>query len=196
MADVVLSFAGWRSPNNAVHRAIRELRPGDELKFVHEDRQWKLLDAKRRQVGRMAQKWVVPAGLDVVSAAVHGLFARWAKDGKDDEYARRLRSDSWEVVVPRLVLAPTKRRVDWPMNGSCLRSPGICSFANLNLDSVTATQGIYLIWHGAGRDPKGSEVGARAVRVGQADTGTKRGSAGGTTERMRKSCGTAGLGSL
>ena len=113
MADVVLSFAGWRSPNNAVHRAIRELRPGDELKFVHEDRQWKLLDAKRRQVGRMAQKWVVPAGLDVVSAAVHGLFARWAKDGKDDEYARRLRSDSWEVVVPRLVLAPTKRRVDW-----------------------------------------------------------------------------------
>ena len=106
MADVVLDFSGWKSPQNQVHRAIGELEPGGPLALVQQGSQWKVLDKKRRQVGRMARKWVVPEGMEILRADVHGVFARWAKDQKDEQFAGRLRSDSWEVVVPRIVLTP------------------------------------------------------------------------------------------
>ena len=39
MQDVVLSFAGWRAPHSAAHRAIDALAPGDPLFLLHEDGQ-------------------------------------------------------------------------------------------------------------------------------------------------------------
>ena len=106
MQDVVLSFAGWRPAHSKAHRAIATLVPGDELSLSHEDGQWKVFDKNRCQVGRMAKKWTLPNGMSIDQAVVQGIFTRWDKDEKDEERRQRLRSETWEVVVPRLTLSP------------------------------------------------------------------------------------------
>ena len=67
---------------------------------------WKMVDGKGRQVGRMAGKWSVPAGMTIAKAVVGGIFTRWAKDESEKEWKQRLRCDTREVVVPRLTLTP------------------------------------------------------------------------------------------
>ena len=104
MEDVVLSFAGWRAPGSKVHRAISALRPGDPLSLMRERDEWKLLDKKGRQVGRMAKKWFLPNGMRIAQVQVQGVFTRWAKDEQDEKLRKRLRSDTWEVILPQLVL--------------------------------------------------------------------------------------------
>ncbi len=111
MEDVVLSFAGWHPRDTGVHRAIDALSPGDPLSLSHENGQWKILDAAGRQVGRMARKWSLPEGMRIANATVHGIFRRWADDGKDEEFRKNLRADAWEVVLPRFLLAPERATV-------------------------------------------------------------------------------------
>ena len=105
MANVVLSFAGWRSPESKAHRAIAALQPGDTLSLLHNDDHWTVFDTKGQQVGRMARKWSMPNGMRIAKAVVHGIFTRWASDESDEEHKQRLRSETWEVVVPQLMLA-------------------------------------------------------------------------------------------
>ena len=107
MADVVLDYAGWRPPQHRVHRAIAELEPGDPLSLVREDDRWSVLDRQRRKVGQMARRWTLAQGMAILSAHVHGIFMRSTKDPKDEGFASRLQSDTWEVVVPRIVLTPS-----------------------------------------------------------------------------------------
>ena len=102
--DVVLSFAGWRKPGHRVHRAVAALKPGDPLSLSQENGRWNVFDASGHKVGRMARKRTVPVGMDIAEARVHGIFTRWKTDGNDEEHRKRLRSESWEVVLPRLVL--------------------------------------------------------------------------------------------
>ena len=104
MENVVLSFAGWRAPGSRTHRAIAALSPGDSLSLLQANDHWKVVDSKGRQVGRMAKKWSVPDGMTIANAVVGGIFVRWAKDESDVERRRRLRCETWEVVVPRLTL--------------------------------------------------------------------------------------------
>ena len=105
MGDVVLSFAGWRPAGSKVHRAISALTPGDRLSLLHEEGQWKVLDDEGSEVGRMARKWAVRNGMSIDSAVVQGIYTRWAKDEQDKERKQRLRSETWEVVVPQLMLS-------------------------------------------------------------------------------------------
>ena len=105
MGDVVLSFAGWRPAGSRVHRAISALTPGDRLSLLHEEGQWKVLDDEGSEVGRMARKWAVRNGMSIDSAVVQGIFTRWAKDEQDEERKQRLRSETWEVVVPQFMLS-------------------------------------------------------------------------------------------
>ena len=107
MENVVLDFAGWQPPGHQVHRVIEELQPGDPLLLVSRGNQWLVLDEKRRQVGLMARRWSVPEGTEILRADVHGVFTRWANDQKDEQFAGRLEMNSWEVVVPRIVLTPS-----------------------------------------------------------------------------------------
>ena len=106
LGDVFVSFAGRKAPGNRTHRAIAALSPGDPLSLVQASGHWKVVDGNGRQVGRMAKRWSVPAGMAIAKAVVGGIFTRWAKDESDEEWKKRLRCDTWEVVVPRLTLTP------------------------------------------------------------------------------------------
>ena len=108
MADVVLSFAGWSTVNGNAHRAIARLEPGAPLSLMCEDGKWGIFDQDGNPVGRMARKWSPPAGMAVDRATVQGIFTRWAKDEADEEHRQRLRCETWEVVVPKLQLAPRR----------------------------------------------------------------------------------------
>ena len=105
MSDVVLSFAGWRPTQSSAHRAIAALAPGDPLSVSYKDGQWKVLDRDGHQVGRMAKSWTLPHSMVVDQALVRGIFTRWADDEDDEERKRTLRSETWEVVVPKLFLS-------------------------------------------------------------------------------------------
>ena len=105
MADVVLSFAGWRASNSEVHRVVAAVAPGDPVSLLHENGQWKVFDRQGRQVGRMARRWSLPDGMTIVQAVVQGVFTRWARDAADEEHRQWLRSDTWEVVVPQITLS-------------------------------------------------------------------------------------------
>ncbi len=106
MQDVVLSFAGWRSPRSQTHRAIAQLEPGDPLSLVHSNGYWELRDSAEQPVGRMARKWTPRQDMKIISASVHGIFRRWATDGSDKDFRARLHADTWEVVVPKIVSRP------------------------------------------------------------------------------------------
>ena len=116
MQDVVLSFAGWRAAKSKAHRAIAiaALVPGDPLSLLREDGQWKVFGHDRHQVGRMACNWVLPSGMSIAQAVVQGIFTRWAKDESDEERKQKLRSETWEIIVPQLTL---KYEQSPPKNG-------------------------------------------------------------------------------
>ena len=52
----------------------------------------------------MARKWYPPHGMCIDKAIVHGIFTRWAREEDDEDNKQRLRSETWEVVVPQLIL--------------------------------------------------------------------------------------------
>ena len=108
MGDVFVSFAGRQAPGSRTHRAVAALSSGDPLSLVQAGGHWKMVDGRGRQVGRMAGKWSVPAGMTIAKAVVGGIFTRWAKDESDKEWRQRLRCDTWEVVVPQLTLTPVR----------------------------------------------------------------------------------------
>ncbi len=105
MGDVVLSFAGWSPAHSRVHRAIAALSPDDPLSVLYEDSQWKILDHKGQQVGRMAKNWTLPSNMAIDHALVRGIFTRWADDQEDEDFKQRLRCETWEIVVPQLFLS-------------------------------------------------------------------------------------------
>ncbi len=102
MEDVWMDYAGRRVPESTVHQAISALSFGDELSLEQSDGRWELRDHTGCAVGRMAQNWSDSADGKVISASVHGIFTRWASDVKNETYAERVETDSWEVVVPQL----------------------------------------------------------------------------------------------
>lgn len=100
MGDVWISFAGRHSRESSVHHAISTLNFGDDLSVIQVDGRWELRDRTGQCVGLMARNWIGRNKAKVIRATVHGIFTRSKSDETDEEYVSKLRSDSWEIVVP------------------------------------------------------------------------------------------------
>ncbi len=105
LRDVFLSFAGYRRPEDPVHRAIGALSPGDPLQVRVLPNRWELLDGNGTVVGRLAGGFEGPPDMRCISAEVLAI-ATWDRDSSEPEYRDGLLSDRWEVVVPELVFEP------------------------------------------------------------------------------------------
>ena len=103
--DVFLSFAGYRQPSHPVHRAIASLSPGDKLGVRVKSNRWELLNKRGIVVGRLAGRFMPPAGMRCAFATVLSIV-KWDKESSEPEYRSRLKSDTWEVVVPEVVFVP------------------------------------------------------------------------------------------
>jgi ATP-dependent DNA helicase RecQ len=100
--DLMLSFAGWKDANSAVHRAIADLRVGDPLTYVEDERGIRLDDAVGTTVGRLARHFQPPRGMRCVTARVRAVLV-WRKRDSSPEFQDRCRTERWEVVMPELV---------------------------------------------------------------------------------------------
>ena len=105
LKDVVLGFAGNRPPDDAVHRAITALSPGDPLQVRIESERWELADANGTVVGRLSGSFSPPTGMRCTYATVMAIII-WDKENSGPAYQPNLRSEKWEVVVPELVFEP------------------------------------------------------------------------------------------
>ena len=105
LRDVFLSFAGYKRPDDPVHRAIGELSAGDPLQVRVGSNRWGLLDRNGRVVGRLAGGFEAPSGMRCISATVLAIVT-WDRERSEPQYRDRLLCDRWEVVVPELVFEP------------------------------------------------------------------------------------------
>ena len=108
LGDVFLSFAGYRGPDDRVHRAIAGLSPGDLLQVRTGSNRQELLDQSGTVVGQLAGGFEAPRGMRCAFATVLAI-STWDRERSDPEFRDRLRCDMWEVVVPELVFEPAKR---------------------------------------------------------------------------------------
>jgi ATP-dependent DNA helicase RecQ len=102
LGDVDIGYAGRKSANHAVHRAIAALTSGDALQFRKDQDHWLLLDTRENIIGRLARAFMPPPGLQIIGARVAAIIIRERKD-TEPEYLDLIRSERWEVVVPELV---------------------------------------------------------------------------------------------
>ena len=106
LGDVWIDFAGRHPSDSSVHDAIAALSFGDDLSLTRTDSRWEIRDRAGGCVGHMAQSWHDSTDLNVLHATVHGVYKRWKSDVSVEGFAERLKSDTWEVVVPKLLLQP------------------------------------------------------------------------------------------
>ena len=105
LRNVFLGFAGYRSPDHPVHRAIAALSPRDLLQARPGTNRWELLDRNGTVVGQLAHGFEAPAGMQCAFATVHAIVG-WDRESSEPQYRDGLRCDAWEVVVPELVFEP------------------------------------------------------------------------------------------
>ena len=105
LKDVFLSFAGYRSPNHPVHRAIASLSPGDRLDVRSRSGRWELMHEKGMVVGKLASNFKGISDMNCTFARVLAI-ATWDRARSDADYRGRLKCDKWEVVIPELVFEP------------------------------------------------------------------------------------------
>jgi ATP-dependent DNA helicase RecQ len=108
LSQVVLGFAGRRNPRHPIHRSIARLSPGDALHVRVDEDRWRLLDNDGAAVGQLARKFRPPQAMRCVSARVASI-ATWNRELTEPQFRSGTRCETWEVVVPDLVFAPTKR---------------------------------------------------------------------------------------
>jgi ATP-dependent DNA helicase RecQ len=102
LKDVDLSFAGRRSPHDAIHGAIAAIGVGDALQLRSTQGKWGLFDHQGRQVGRLAKSFSPPEGMSLERVGVTAVIRRY-RDDSAPEYRTTIRCDEWEVVIPEMV---------------------------------------------------------------------------------------------
>ncbi len=98
--DLFLDFAGRHAPDHAVHRALRAIRPGDEVMLRQTGAGIGLLTRDGVQIGRLSERaaseWRERL-IAVRGARVLGLMERRAEDVLEDDFRKRLACDRWEI---------------------------------------------------------------------------------------------------
>jgi ATP-dependent DNA helicase RecQ len=107
LKDVDLSYAGRFPQANAIHATLAALQPGDALSLDMQDRKTLLKNGQGRVVGRLAQGYQFPSGMDCHAARVAAILVRREQDS-DKDYRDHLQCARWEVVIPELIFAPPK----------------------------------------------------------------------------------------
>ncbi|MDE0300417.1 MAG: RecQ family ATP-dependent DNA helicase [Candidatus Poribacteria bacterium] len=105
LREVFLSFAGYKRPSDAVHRAIAALSPGDPLQVRAGAKRWEILDSNGLVVGQFAAGFKPLDRMRSTRAKVFAI-ASWDRERSEPQYRDRLLCDDWEVVVPELVFKP------------------------------------------------------------------------------------------
>ncbi|MCY4100380.1 MAG: ATP-dependent helicase, partial [Rhodobacteraceae bacterium] len=106
LKNVNISFAGFKNPNNRIHKAIADLAIGNSLKIKFgKDNKWVVMDANNQLVGKMAGSFQPRNGMRIKSARVFAIVG-WCRELSKPEFQARLQSENWEVVLPEIIYEP------------------------------------------------------------------------------------------
>ncbi len=106
LKDVDIGYSGSHNPSHPIHAAIAGLREGDTLNLLAMQNRYLLTDGDGVVVGKMSASFTPE--LDHAQYTVAGVIVRYRTDVKNDRlFAGRIKCAQWEVVVPRMTLAPT-----------------------------------------------------------------------------------------
>ncbi len=103
MGQVFIDWAGRLRTGDASLHAIAQARTGDPVTLSQQNGRWWVKDRQGRRLIGMKSGWAVPDGRRVISAAIGAIVARHAHESGEDHRAK-LQQDSWEVVLPEIVL--------------------------------------------------------------------------------------------
>jgi ATP-dependent DNA helicase RecQ len=108
LQEIDIGFSGRYDSSHPVHGAISRLIHGSPLSLEVINDRWFLLDAQGQKVGKMANAFAPPAGMQCVEARVNAIVVWRQQDDPDLKYGAP-KSDQWEVVMPELVFAKSPR---------------------------------------------------------------------------------------
>ena len=102
LKEINIGYAGSFESNHALHSRIARLTHSSPLTIALMDNRWFLLNAEGEPVGKMANSYAPPRGMQCVEASVNAIII-WRKMVEADAKYRPPKCDQWEVVVPELV---------------------------------------------------------------------------------------------
>lgn len=97
-----LSWAGRLKTGNPSLNAISEARVGDPITMELERDYWMAFDAQGNAIARMSASYSPPDGKELLEGHVGAIVRRFKSDS-EEEYLRRIRRDTWEVVLPKMI---------------------------------------------------------------------------------------------
>ncbi|GAB1393173.1 hypothetical protein MASR1M60_13360 [Rhodocyclaceae bacterium] len=103
LKGVFLDFAGYKQKNDPVYRELAKLTVGDLLFITQQGDRREISTSSGVIVGRLAKNGHIPEG-KIVRATVESLVWRSSTMISDPEFRGRLKSESWWVVLPALVI--------------------------------------------------------------------------------------------
>lgn len=103
MGEVFIDWAGRLNVDDASLSAIAQAQVGNPVSLTRDGGRWWVRDRFGRRLAGMKGGWAVPEGRRIVSAEVSAILSRHAHES-GEEHRPKLRRDSWEVVLPEIVL--------------------------------------------------------------------------------------------
>lgn len=109
LKELYMDFASRYAPDSRVHQALSALAPGDPVQMAKHQGRWELRDASGNLVGKMAKSFKFPDDMLFTHGSVAAVIRRKRED-VEEKFLDRIRTDSWELIVPELVFMPAERR--------------------------------------------------------------------------------------
>lgn len=104
LKEIDIGFAGRYDLSHPVHGCIASLEHSSplSLEFMHD--RWYLFDEQGQKVGKMANAFAPPRGMQCVEVRVNAIVV-WRRETETDEKYGAPKCGQWEVVVPELIFA-------------------------------------------------------------------------------------------
>ena len=104
LKSIDIGYAGRYVPAHQVHELIARLTHGSPLTLTFMHDHWFLLDEQGQKVGKMANAFTPPQGMQCIEARVTAIVGQRKNVDADAKYIEP-KCERWEVVVPELVFA-------------------------------------------------------------------------------------------
>ena len=105
-SDVFLDFPGRLPDGNASLAALESIKSDDPLLLEERGDHWVVTKPDGIAVGRLAKKFVPPAGTKFLRGNAYAILTRFREDSAE-QYQSHLKRDTWRVVLPELVFGPS-----------------------------------------------------------------------------------------
>jgi ATP-dependent DNA helicase RecQ len=102
LRDIHIGYPGNFEERNPIHGAIKKITTGDNIDLDAQGNGIFITNAEGQKIGKMASRYSIPEGLELVSAHVYAVISH-SRALTDVEYQNNVRCNRWEVVVPEFI---------------------------------------------------------------------------------------------